>query len=250
MYFLYVDESGDSGAYDSSKPERSGTRYFILCGWFFHAQKWKIVLETMKAFRKKIAREGFLPNDVEFHCAEMISPHTAKAFTSISIPDRWKLIKEFSDTIGSMSSTKMICVVIDKEKSKLHPNDYLKESVTQLYKAFDEFLKKEQENGLVFFDRASEKTVNTHVRKLLGTGSNGISVVNERIGWVIEDPIFKISGDSLFIQASDTIAYTLKEKLFPISARRKMNADKIFDNKLVRIIYKSMKSNSDGIIYL
>jgi len=250
MYFLYVDESGDCGAYNSSKPDKSGTRYFVLCGWFFHAQKWKIVLETMKAFRKKIAREGFLTYDVEFHCAEMISPHTAKAFTSISIPDRWKLIKEFSDTIGSMSSTKIICVVIDKEKSKLQPNDYLKESVTQLYKAYDEFLKEQQQNGLVFFDRASEKTINTHVRKLLGTGANDISVVHERIGWIIEDPIFKISSDSLFIQASDTIAYTLKEKLFPITARRKMNADRIFDNKLSRITYKSINSSDDGIINL
>jgi hypothetical protein len=250
MYFLYVDESGDCGAYDSTKPDKTGTKYFVITGWFFHAQKWKIVLDTMKAFRKKIAREGFLNYDVEFHCAEMISPHTAKAFTSISIPDRWSLIKEFSETIGSMASTKIICVVIDKEKSKLQPKDYLKECVSHLYKAYDEFLKEEKENGLVFFDRASEKFVNTHVRKLLGTGATGISDVSERIGWVIEDPIFKVSSDSFFIQASDTIAYTLKEKLFPITARRKMNADRIFDSKLSRIIYKSSKSQEEGIIQL
>lgn len=250
MYFLYVDESGDCGAYDPRNPDRSGSSYFIVSGILFHVSKWKGILETLKAFRKKIAREGFLPYDVEFHCAEMISPHTVKAFTSISVKQRWDLIREFSGVIGTNSSIKIISVVIDKEKTKLQPNEYLKECVTHLYKAYDEFLKKENTNGIVFFDRASEKVVNTHVRKLLGTGATGTMEVRDRIEWVVEDPIFKVSKDSFFIQAADVVTYTLKEKIFPIAARRKLNADRIFDNKLSGISYRSTIANENGIIHL
>jgi hypothetical protein len=52
MYFCYVDESGDCGMYDSTKPEKTGTSFFILVGLVVADNKWKISLETMKAFRK------------------------------------------------------------------------------------------------------------------------------------------------------------------------------------------------------
>ena len=54
------------------------SRYFIPAGVIVAANKWKISFEILKAFRKKIAREGFLAYDVEFHCAEMIGSTCSK----------------------------------------------------------------------------------------------------------------------------------------------------------------------------
>jgi hypothetical protein len=76
-------------------------------------------LDFLKAFRKKIAREAFLPYDIEFHCAEMIDPHKIKQFSSISVPERWKLIEEYAETIGNFKSFSIISVVIDKATTKL-----------------------------------------------------------------------------------------------------------------------------------
>ena len=100
----------------------------------------------------------------------------------------------------------------------------------------------------MLFDRANEKHVNTHVRKLLGTGASGESIPGIRIGWVIEDPIFRISSDSMFIQSADVIAYTLKEKEFPQASRQKHQAHKIFARKLDAICYRSKIADADGII--
>ena len=248
MYFCYVDESGDCGMYDPAKPKETGSAFFILAGIIVAANKWKITLGTLKAFRKKIANEGYLPYDVEFHCAEMIDPHKEKAYTSISIPERWKLMEEFAETIGQNCTFSILTVVIDKTKSKLKPEDYLTSSITKLYQAFDEFLKAKETNGILFFDRANENTINTHVRKLLGTGASGVSIPDIRIGWVIEDPIFRISSDSMFIQSADLAAYTLKEKEFPQTSRKKYNADRIFQKKLSPVCFKSKVADEDGII--
>jgi hypothetical protein len=98
------------------------------------------------------------------------------------------------------------------------------------------------------FDRANEKNVNTHVRKLLGTGASGETVRDVRIGWVIEDPIFRVSSDSMFIQSADVVAYALKEKEFPQASRKKHQSHKIFSRKLVRICLHSKLSDDDGII--
>lgn len=248
MYFCYVDESGDCGMYDATKPKETGSAFFILAGIIVGANKWKITLGTLKAFCKKIAREGYLPYDVEFHCAEMIDPHKEKAFTSISIPERWKLMEEYAETLGQNMAFSLITVVIDKTKTSLDPKEYLTTAITKLYQAFDEFLKAKENNGILFFDRANENTINTHVRKLLGTGASGESIPDIRIGWVIEDPIFRISSDSMFIQSADLAAYTLKEKEFPQTSRKKYNADRIFQKKLSPVCFKSKVADEDGII--
>jgi hypothetical protein len=248
MHFCYIDESGDCGLYDANNPEKTGSRYFILAGIVVGANKWKVSLETMKAFRKKIAREAILPYHVEFHCSEMIDPHKIKEFTSISVADRWKLLEEYAETIGQNTAFTLITVVIDKAQSSLNPEAYLTTAVTKLYQAFDEYLKAKGENGILFFDRANEKHVTTHVRKLLGTGASGESVAGVRIGWVIEDPIFRVSADSMFIQSADVVAYTLKEKEFPQASRQKHQAHKIFDRKLSKISFQSKVADDDGVI--
>lgn len=248
MYFCYVDESGDCGMYDATKPKETGSAFFILAGIIVAAKNWRTTLGTLKAFRKKIAREGYLPYDVEFHCAEMIDPHKEKAYTSISVSERWKLMEEYAETLGQNTSFSLITVVIDKTKTSLDPKAYLTTAITKLYQAFDEFLKAKETNGILFFDRANENHITTHVRKLLGTGASGESIPDVRIGWVIEDPIFRISSDSMFIQSADVVAYTLKEKEFPQTSRKKYNADRIFQKKLSPVCFKSKIADDDGII--
>jgi hypothetical protein len=248
MYFCYVDESGDSGKFDANNPQKTGTSYFILAGIIVADNKWKVSLERLKTFRKKIAQEAFLPYHVEFHCSEMIDPHKIKSFTSISVPDRWKLLEKYAEIIGQNTAFTLITIVIDKIKSALNPEDYLATCITKLYQAFDEFLKINSSNGILFFDRANEKQVNTHVRKLLGTGASGETIPGVRIEWVIEDPIFRISSDSMFIQSADVIAYALKEKEFPQASRKKFFADRIFQKKLGSVCFKSKIADGDGVI--
>lgn len=248
MYFCYVDESGDCGMYDGKRPDKTGTSFFILAGIVVAANKWKVSLETLKGFRKKIAREAFLPYHIEFHCSEMIDPHKIKEFSSISVADRWKLMEEYAETIGQHTAFTLITVVIDKTTSNVPPDDYLTAAATKLYQAFDEFLKAQSSNGIIFFDRANERIINTHVRKLLGTGASGETIPGVRIGWVIEDPIFRVSSDSIFIQSADVVAYTLKENEFPQASRQKFQAHKIFKRKLAPICFKSKITDEDGII--
>jgi hypothetical protein len=249
MYFCYADESGDTGQYDPSNPTKTGSPYYILTGIVLPAAKWNLLLNILKSFRKQIARDGFVKYDEEFHCSEMIDPHKIVAFKQISIKDRWQLIEDFAHIIGK-NDFQIIAVVIDKYNSNLNSAEYHITSVTRLYQAFDELLKVQKENGIVLFDRTNEKTTTTHVRKLLGTGSSGLTIPNVRIAKIVEDPFFQESSESLFIQAADVVAYTLKEKEFPQAARRKFQAHRIFERKLQSICYVSMVSKEDGIIRL
>jgi hypothetical protein len=248
MYFCYVDESGDCGAHDPDNVQRTGTPYFIVTGVFVAASKWKHSLLELKAFRRKIAREGFLHYDVEFHCAEMIDPHKVKAFTSISVAERWMLLEEYAQVIGRNTTFRIIAVVIDKRKTTLLPSEYLAAAITALYKSFDAFLKSQESFGLVFLDRANENKIHSLARKLMGTGANGETIPAVSITRIVEDPIFRVSHDSFFVQSADLVAYSLKEKEFPIASRKKFHADRIFKNQLAMRVFASEDSDPDGII--
>lgn len=250
MYFCYVDESGDGGLFDIAKPNATGSPYFIIIGLIIHASQWKASLDLLKAYRKRLAAHAYLRYDTEFHCSELIDPHKIKEFTQISVAERWKLIEGFAETIGNNKAFSIIGIVIDKKTSQLKPGEYLITTITKLYQAFDEFLKAHQQNGIVLFDRANEKHISTHVRKLMGTASAGQSIEGIKIGWVIEDPFFRASQDSMFIQAADVVAFTLKEKNFPQASRKKFHADKIFMKKMTSICFLSRLAGEEGVIIL
>jgi hypothetical protein len=82
----------------------------------------------------------------------------------------------------------------------------------------------------------------------LGTGVTDQVIEVEKMEWILEDPVYKNSTDSMFIQSADTVAYTIKEKEFPQAARKKFSADLIFKRKLLDNCYKSHISADDGII--
>jgi hypothetical protein len=90
----------------------------------------------------------------------------------------------------------------------------------------------------------------TSIRDVLDTGSSGITTPGTRMGFVIEDPIFRVSRDSMFIHAADVVAFTLKEKEFAQGSRKKFNADRIFARKLGEICVKSAIADQEGIIRL
>lgn len=248
MYFLYTDESGDAGEYNLSKPDKTGSPYLIYTGIIIHDIQWNQTLNILKNFRKRIAMDGILKYDQEFHCAEMVDPRKTGAYAQISVPERWRLIENFCFTIGTETKCTILAVVLDKRASSLSPAEYTKEIVTRLYQAFNHFLSKKKEHGLVFFDRANEKKISTHVRKLLSNGVDDQHNQVEKLKWILEDPVYKNSADSMFIQSADVVAYTIKEKEFPQAARKKFNADLIFKRRLLANCYKSHISEDDGII--
>jgi hypothetical protein len=249
MYFCYADESGDAGKFDPASA-KTGSPYFIYTAIIVRDIQWKQALNILKSFRRRISNDGFLDYDKEFHCAEMIDVHKNMVYASISVPDRWKLIEEFSHTIGVLTDFQIIAVVLDKKKSKLDSSDYITEIVTKIYQAFNHFLNNKREHGIVFFDRANEQKITTHVRKLLGTGVSDQSSGVEPIRWVLEDPFYKVSKDSFFVQSADVTAYTFKEQEFPQSSRKKFDADLIFRRKFATKCYVSHVSGEDGIIRL
>ena len=70
MHFLYVDESGDGGAYTEGFSQN--TRHFILSGIIINQEIWATALDRLKTCRKYIKEKHGLLLHEEIHAAELI----------------------------------------------------------------------------------------------------------------------------------------------------------------------------------
>ncbi len=66
MYFMYVDESGDTGLV------RSPTTHFVLSGLVIHESDWRAFVAQIAAFRKTLRASYNLPIRSEIHAADYV----------------------------------------------------------------------------------------------------------------------------------------------------------------------------------
>lgn len=253
MYFMYVDESGDSGLLNSPK------RHFILTGLIVHETRWFSCLERLVSFRRRI-KSGFgLKLSEELHAYALLS--SPGSLNRIKKNDRLTIIRAFADELASINDLRLINVVVDKH-SKGEGYDVFEKAWTALIQRFENTLNKSNfpnseyscEHGMIMPDRTDDKKLTQLLRKMrrynpvpssLSSGYRDLTITR-----VIEDPTFKDSQHSYFIQAADLVAYLLQQNLEPSSYMRKKSGKNYF-HRLEPILFKpASRSDPYGIVRL
>ena len=254
MYLLYIDESGDSGLINSP------TRYFVLTGLVIHELRWKRYLNQMVDFRRRMRVSYGLKLREEIHSAHFITrPGT---LIRIKRQDRLAILRHFADELSTMNEINLISVVVDKNGK---PADYnvFEMALKVLIQRFENTMANRNfsgpanpdERGLLFPDNTDNKKLTQLLRKMRqynpipnqshhGTGYRNLGISN-----VIEDPNFRSSEDSYFIQAADLVAFLLYQKIAPNSYMKKKSGQNYF-NRLDPILCKVISRSNDGIVWL
>jgi len=102
--------------------------------------------------------------------------------------------------------------------------------------------------GTIFADQGREREITRALRKMgvynpipskLGDWGDGKKAKNIPLQRVIEDPIFKLSHQSYFIQLADAVAYALlKREVPPTKNIRRYGIDRMFETELAGVCYK------------
>jgi hypothetical protein len=261
MYFMYVDESGDPGPYDLTKPAHlRATRHYIVSGFIIPAEEWRNYLTYFLDVRRYIKKKYGLPVRVELHGSELIRPKKSEAIKNVG--PRYKRIALYQDALGSltqgMTRARFINVHLDKQKpvyassSKRDIQDLVWNRLLQRYSTY---LQKScnGDTGLVFADETNEAKVRGLLRKMrvhnfvpssiyIGE-SVSVPVVN-----IIEDPIMRNSTSSYFVQIADLVAHSLYRKLYPKTSLNKHNIDKLFDRVDPLLCKAASRYNPQGIV--
>lgn len=255
MYLMYVDESGDSGLVDSP------TRYFILSGLVLHELRWNQALDQLIAFRQRMRNSFGLLMREEIHSAHFIN----KPGALVRIPrnNRLTIVRAFLNEVAALPEISVINVIVDK-RGKEDGYPVMEKAWEALIQRFSNTIKHRNfpgpanpdERGMIIPDNTDVKVVQGLMRKVrkynpvpnqsrFGAGYRNMTITN-----MVEDPYFKDSRHSYFIQAADVVAFSLYQRTAPSSYIKKKSAQNYF-NRLNGVLCKSASSSDpEGIVRL
>lgn len=226
MYLMYVDESGDSGL------DKSPTMYFVLTGLILHELRWEANLNNLIGFRRNLRQQFGMKLREEFHASELINK--PGELDRISKPDRLRMIRLFANLLPTMNDVSLINIVVDKS-TKTAGYDVFEMAWKTLIQRFENTVatgnfpgpRNPDERGIIICDHTGDERLMQIIRRLHHpnpvphTADPGTGYRNIPIQYLIEDPNFRDSGHSYFIQAVDLAAFLLYQHLQPSTYMRK-----------------------------
>jgi hypothetical protein len=252
---MYVDESGDSGLVGSP------TRYFMLSGLVIHELRWSEALDQLIEFRKRMRNSFGLLMREEIHSAHLIN----RPGDLVRIPrnDRLTIIRAFVNEVGALPEISIINVIVDKNGKPAGYN-VMQKAWEALIQRFSNTMRHRNfpgpanpdERGLILPDNTDVKLVQGLMRKMrkynpipnqthYGAGYRNMTITN-----MVEDPFFKDSRHSYFIQAADVVAFALYQRTVPSSYMKRKSAHNYF-NRLNTVLCKSASATDpEGIVRL
>lgn len=255
MYLMYVDESGDSGL------ENSPTRYFVLTGLVLHELRWQPYLDQLVTFRRDLREMYGLKLREEIHAAALIN----KPGDLVRIPrhQRLTILRDFADKLAGMNGLNIINIVVDKQ-GKPADYDVFGMAWKALVQRFENTLSHHNfsgpanpdDRGMVFPDHTEDKKLIQLLRAMrrynpisnqsqFGTGYRNLTLSN-----ILEDPNFRNSADSYWVQAADLAAFLLYQHLAPSSYMKKKSGQNYFHRLDGILCKKASSSDPQGIVRL
>ncbi|MGL4511528.1 MAG: DUF3800 domain-containing protein [Lacipirellulaceae bacterium] len=252
---MYTDESGDTGM------QGSPVNHFILTGIVVHELRWRDALDQLVAFRRRMRALYGLKIREEIHASELISKPGPLA--RIKKSDRLAILRAFAKELGNLPDISIINVVMDK--SKRQPTfDVFANTWPVLIQRFENTMshrnfpgpRNADERGMILPDRTDDKKLTQLVRRMRAYNpiSNqvgfGLGSRDLKLKLIIEDPVFRDSQHSYFVQACDTCAYLLRQHLAPNQYMRRHGGHNYF--RLLSPVLCKVASTSDplGIVRL
>ncbi len=252
---MYVDESGDCGLVNSP------TRYFVLTGLVVHELSWQSAFDRIVDFRYRMRQKfGFRIRE-EFHAVDLVSDF--RKWTWLKANNRIAMVREFADALATLTNLNVINIVIDKRGQPAN-YDVFENAWEALVQRFENTIASHNfpgpnnphEKGMIFSDDTDDKKLTQLLRRMrrynpvpvqkrFGSGYRYLPLKN-----IIEDPSFRNSAHSYFVQATDLCAYLLRQNISP-NKHMRVGSRRDYFYRLDPILCK-IASSSDpcGIVWL
>jgi len=237
MYLIYIDES-----YDET--------HYAYSAMFINAFRWNNYFDHMLKWRGDWFKTHQISLDTELHATDFVAgrgqPHHNRDKTY-----RAGLFNEAIQRIEQMDGIKIINGITNNKKKYMLLFDYMLTRINNTLKANNAY-------GVLICDEGNENQLTSVVRKMkkenhipdrLDMYGHNSSKRNIPLDRIIEDPLFKTSKSSYFIQLADFLAFSLlrNEKPGEFTMNSVKNAFENLDKSLVKVAFKGDKRGK-GII--
>ena len=220
MYFVYIDESGDPGYLIKNK---SCTEAYTLSALIVRDRDWLQGLNGLIAFRKFLNRRYGIKMGDELKAHYLISNSGPFVNLNLSKQTRMKIYKKALLLQQKLGIFRSWAIIIDKRKWEL--NNYklgiLEGAWTDMIERLERFTTSADEPCIVFPDEGNNRIITGALRRLRRfsrpNSKYGNVTLARNANMVLEDPNFRVSHESYYVQFADLNAYAATRSAFPRS---------------------------------
>jgi AAA+ ATPase superfamily predicted ATPase len=216
MWFFYLDES---------KQENS---LFVYTALITGAHVWRQAFNAIKDHRGNLKNKYGVYKSKELHAWKFSA---GKGKISSRVLDKKVRAEIFSEVITFISSRPDLFRVV----SSVNKNESI--AFDKLINRINRTAKRYGKTAILICDEGQQTIFTRRIRKMRihnpipskhGTWEDGKNTKNITIDNIIEDPFFKNSEQSYFIQLVDFCAYALLRMELPIESRTSLGYDKMY----------------------
>lgn len=207
MRLIYIDESKDT--------QNDICAYSALC---IHIEDWHDVFDQLVSFRKWLKDQYDLPMSFEMHASNFIAGRSKHLFNRINTKDRIEIYQRFVFLAAQLKNAQVLNA-IGKLKDD---NQFL--VFEWLINRLDAMLLKEGSYGILICDEGDNTILTKMTRKmrkenLVPDHNNPNAFIDLKITRLVEDPVFKKSHDSYFVQLVDFIVHAFLRFEHPLEGK-------------------------------
>lgn len=237
MYIIYVDDSRDEAL-------------SVFSALAVPAAQWKQAFVQIKAFRKALRDSDGIYIFKEFHAWKFVSGRGRIAEEVVPKGRRCRIFMEVLRLMTRLPEARLFNVVAPLKKENW-AFERLVNRVNRTMVAMDR-------RAILICDQGKETEYTRLVRRMgvfnpipsqFGSwAGQGELTKNIPIDRIIEDPVFKRSDQSYFLQMADFAAYALLRRERPLASKTKYGLDKAFGLLSGILVREASPRDPDGII--
>ena len=239
MHLIYIDDSGD---------EKIGVLFALVVPDIHFVS----IFRQIRDFRRSLKQKYGIFVHKEFHASEFVSGRGKISNRTVTKYERCEIFKESLRLLSSIPEIKFFNAVFPAKEDE-RAFERLLNRINRTMSAWNSL-------AMLFIDEGKELQYTKIARRLsvfnpipskyatwLDSGQQTKNITTELI---IEDPIFKKSQRSYFIQLADFCAYSLLRRENPIPSKSKYGIDVAFNILKPILITAAVRKDPEGIIRL
>lgn len=237
MHLIYIDDSQDE-------------KLVVFSALAIPANQWRNAFQQIQEFRRALKREDGIFIYSEFHAWKFVS---GRGRISEGIVTKWRRCQIFKEALAMVSNlpgTRLFNAVFPTGDDA-RAFEWLLNRINRTLQAWDS-------RGVLICDEGKEITYTRLTRRMgvynpipsrFGVWTDtGLATKNMPIERIIEDPFFKQSERSYFIQLTDFCAYALLRRERPIASKTRYGIDKAFELLAPILVREASNYDPEGII--
>jgi hypothetical protein len=237
MHLVYIDDSGDES-------------FCVFSAIVIPVSEYNHAFAQIRQFRKELKQSDGMYVYKELHATEFVSGHGKVGNATVGKSRRCQIFKEALQLVASLPGLQLFNTVFPKKDDE-RAFEWLMNRINACMKACDSY-------AIIICDEGKETSYTKLVRRMRvhnhipsrfgGWDAARTATKNIPIERIIEDPIFKKSEHSYFIQLADFCAYALLRREHPTTRTVRYGLDTAFDLLKPVLALKANARDPEGII--